>query len=69
VSDPSAPPLDLEGIVEMLDRHGVEYVLVGGVGAQLHGATRRTLDFDVCPAWESNNLERLAGPCENWTPT
>ena len=54
------PPLDAERIVEVLDRHGVAYVLVGGVAARLHGATRLTEDLDLCPAWHPDNLDRLA---------
>lgn len=54
------PPLDAERIVEVLDRHGVAYVLVGGIAARLHGATRLTEDLDLCPAWQPDNLERLA---------
>jgi hypothetical protein len=54
------PPLDAERIVEVLDRHGVEYVIVGGVGARLHGASRMTYDLDLCPGWEPANLDRLA---------
>lgn len=60
MSDPNAPPLDEEQIIEVLNRHEVEYVLVGGLGARFHGATRRTLDFDVCPSWQRDNLGRLA---------
>src|SRR5438132_14273936 len=40
VSDPDAPPLEEARIVEVLDRHQVDYVLVGGMGARLHGATK-----------------------------
>jgi hypothetical protein len=54
------PRLDAERIVEVLDRHGVVYVLVGGVAARLHGASRLTWDLDLCPAWEPDNLDRLA---------
>jgi sugar phosphate isomerase/epimerase len=56
----ATPPLDAERIVEVLDRHGVEYVIVGGVGARLHGAGRMTYDLDLCPGWQPANLERLA---------
>ncbi|MGH8972778.1 MAG: hypothetical protein ACRD0C_06185 [Acidimicrobiia bacterium] len=60
-----SPPLDPERIVEVLDRHGVRYVLVGGMGARAHGATRRTYDLDLCPAWHPDNLECLAAAlCE-----
>jgi hypothetical protein len=30
--------IDWLRITECFDRHGVEYLIVGGVGAQLHGA-------------------------------
>lgn len=54
------PPLDRDRIVECLSRHGVEYLLVGGIGAQMHGATRPTWDFDSLPATSTENLDRLA---------
>jgi len=46
-------------ITECFDRHGVEYLIVGGVGAQLHGATRPTSDFDSLPKTSGENLDRL----------
>jgi hypothetical protein len=46
-------------ITECFDRHGVEYLIVGGVGAQLHGATRPTNDFDSLPKTSGENLDRL----------
>jgi diphthamide synthase (EF-2-diphthine--ammonia ligase) len=42
-----APALDLQRIIKVLDRHCVEYVVVGGVAARLHGARRMTMDVDV----------------------
>jgi hypothetical protein len=59
VSAPDAPQFDEARIVQVLDRHGVAYVLVGGLGALLHGASRPTLDFDLCAAWDLDNLGRL----------
>lgn len=53
-------PVDWPRIAECLGRHGVEYLIVGGVGAQLHGAQRPTFDFDSLPATSSENLGRLA---------
>lgn len=47
-------------IVGCFDRHRVDYLIVGGVGAQLHGATRPTSDFDSVPAKSIENLKRLA---------
>jgi hypothetical protein len=60
VSAPDAPAFDEERIIRVLDQHGVEYVLIGGLGARLRGATRRTMDFDMCASWELANPGRLA---------
>ncbi len=54
----SAP--DVTRIVETFERHGVEYLIVGGVSAQVHGAQRATGDFDCLPVTTRANLERLA---------
>jgi hypothetical protein len=44
----------------VLERHGVEYVVVGGIAAQAHGATRATNDLDCVPRSTVENLQRLA---------
>lgn len=54
------PSLDIERMIEALDRHGVRYVLVGGVAGQLYGATRPTYDLDVVAQRERSNLDRAA---------
>lgn len=54
------PPLDLERIIITLQRHGVEFLLVGGAGAQAHGAQRPTEDVDCLPRATVENYERLA---------
>ena len=51
---------DPDRILEILDRHGVDYVLVGGVAARVHGAERVTADIDCVPATDEENLRRLA---------
>jgi hypothetical protein len=60
VSDADAPPLKPDAILTTLLRHRVEFVLVGGLAGQGHGARRPTKDLDVCPAWNDANLEQLA---------
>jgi hypothetical protein len=54
------PDLDVGRILETLDRHGVSYLLVGGIAATIHGASRQTTDFDCMPARTKANLQRLA---------
>jgi hypothetical protein len=43
-----------------LTRHEVQFVVVGGMAAQLHGASRLARNLDSCPAWRLANFDRLA---------
>lgn len=43
-----------------LQEAGVQFVLVGGMAAILHGDVGVTVDLDVVPARAARNLERLA---------
>ncbi|HEX3174425.1 MAG TPA: hypothetical protein VHQ43_09435 [Solirubrobacterales bacterium] len=52
-------PLDLGELIAALARHGVEYVVIGGVAAQVHGHRRTTMDLDLTPDPEPENLRRL----------
>jgi len=54
------PDLDVDRVVATLDRHGVAYLLVGGVAARFHGAKRPTQDIDLLPRNDRENLDRLA---------
>jgi hypothetical protein len=54
------PPLEATLILAALGRHGVEYVLIGGFGAQLHRASVTTDDLDITPRKTPENLQRLA---------
>lgn len=49
-----------EQLLQVLNRHGVAYVIVGGLAAVAHGSTLPTEDVDVVPARDRNNLDRLA---------
>jgi len=53
-------PLDLSELIAVLARHGVEYVVIGGVATQVHGHRRTTMDLDLTPDPEPKNLRRLA---------
>jgi hypothetical protein len=52
-------PLDAEGILRRLTARGVDYVLIGGIAAVLHGSSRNTFDLDICFATDPGNLEAL----------
>lgn len=53
-------PLDPGCLFGVLAEHAVDYVLVGGLAAVLHGSTALTNDADIVPAADPANLERLA---------
>jgi hypothetical protein len=53
-------PLDLRELFRALAEHGVDYLVIGGVAAQVHGRRRTTKDLDVTPAPDPKNFERLA---------
>jgi hypothetical protein len=47
-------------ILEILRRHDVRYVLIGGFAGRLLGSPTVTNDLDVCYARDDRNLERLS---------
>ncbi len=46
-------------IIDLLERHDVEYVIVGGVAAVLQGAPVTTFDFDALFKVDPANIDRL----------
>lgn len=52
--------LSPERLVEVFDRHGVDYLIVGGVAARAYGASRETRDLDCLVRRARENLDRLA---------
>jgi len=61
---PAERPLDLTRLLATLHRHGVDYVVIGGVAVQVHGHRRTTMDLDLMPEPSLENLERLAAALE-----
>ena len=57
--DQSLP--DVRRITEVLDRHGVDYLVIGGVATQAYGAERPTGDFDCL-------VRRQARTSTDWLP-
>lgn len=47
-------------IIAVLVDHGVRFVVVGGTAATIRGADVATVDTDVSPARDPDNLDRLA---------
>lgn len=47
-------------ILRTLERHRVQYILIGAAAARVAGAPVVTEDIDITPAADRSNLERLA---------
>ena len=52
-------PFEPLPVLRALDRHGVEYVLIGGLAAVLQGSPLPTYDIDITPAPSAANGRRL----------
>ena len=53
--------LDVEGLLEALVNHSIEFVLIGGTAAQLLNLpVPSTIDVDIAPLRSRKNLERLS---------
>jgi hypothetical protein len=57
---PEAVPYRPDKLLEVLERHGVHFVVIGGLAAELRGSPYATRDVDVTPSRERANLGRLA---------
>ena len=56
----AAGAFDPLAIIAALDGRDVDYVIIGGVAARLHGSPALTEDLDATPERSPDNLARLA---------
>lgn len=56
----AAADFDPEPILRVLERHGVDVVLIGGLAGLAHGSQYPTQDTDLAYERSRENLERLA---------
>jgi hypothetical protein len=61
--------IDLAQIIPAFVRGKVDFILVGGMAAILHGSTRVTLDVDLVYDRSAANLERLAEILQSLKPS
>ena len=50
---------DFKALLRTLSESGVEFILVGGVAATVHGSTRLTIDVDAVYRRTTENIDRL----------
>lgn len=53
-------PFDPQALIAALNRHGVRYVVIGGIAGGVQGAVWATTDLDICYARGPSDHERLA---------
>ena len=58
----------LDEVVKLLNAHGVEFIVIGGWAAALHGSERSTSDVDVVYSRTSENIRRLAEALKSHQP-
>ncbi len=46
-------------VLQVLERHRVTYIVVGGLGRVIHGSTELTDGVDIVPSTREENLRRL----------
>jgi hypothetical protein len=56
----SPTPQTIDRLADVLQRHKVEYCVIGGVAANYHGSPRVTYDIDILSRGGLENLTRLA---------
>lgn len=59
MADREQPELRTDEILRRLTARGVDYVVIGGIAAVLHGSVRNTSDLDICFATDQGNLDAL----------
>ena len=61
--------VDLAQVIPLLVRANVDFILIGGMAAILHGSARVTFDVDVVFARTHDNIERLTAAITPHRPT
>lgn len=50
---------DDKALLQRLQQHGVDFVIIGGVCGVMHGVSLVTIDLDVCCRFSTDNLYRI----------
>ena len=58
-----------EELLKALVNEGVEFVVIGGLAANIHGVTIPTYDIDICYNRSGENLQRLTRALQPLSPT
>ena len=59
-------PHDFSEFLKLLNAHGVEYLLVGGIAVAIHGYPRATADMDVWVKRDRPNAKRIVAALQEF---
>ena len=59
---------DFKSLLQCLTNGGVEFIVIGGVAANVHGSAHSTVYLDVVYRRTPENIERLAAALESVSP-
>ena len=51
--------IGLQRFLDALHKHDVEFIIIGGIAARVHGSARLTQDVDIVYARSDANIERI----------
>lgn len=60
--------ITLADVVRQMNDHGVQYIVIGGWAAIVHGVARSTNDVDIVYGRSSANIDRLVTALQAWNP-
>lgn len=63
-----AAATDVPALIERLAAGGVEFIVIGGVAAAVHGSAHITFDLDILYQRTPDNIQRLAAAIEPLQP-
>jgi predicted nucleotidyltransferase len=55
-------------ILPLMVQHGIDFILIGGVAANVHGSGRATYDVDLVYRRNSDNIRRIVGAFASLQP-
>ena len=61
--------VNLKKLITCLANHQVEFVVIGGVAATVHGSAYVTYDLDICYGRDAENLARMATALAPYHPS
>ena len=65
---PAGAMVDYAKLIATLAENGVDFILVGGVAATIHGSARLTDDLDIVYDRSDENLRRIVAALKDHTP-